>query len=111
MQLKDLEVFNQMPFFFWIKDEAGKYLFGNPTIAKYAGEDVVGKYDHELVWSDDADALLEADKKVFETGEPLYLQESVEKSSHGKGATFNVCKWIGEFEGGKCCFGLSFIIE
>ncbi|MEM8843570.1 MAG: PAS domain-containing protein [Pseudomonadota bacterium] len=111
MCLNDLEVFSKMPFFFWVKDESGKYLFGNQTIANYAGEDIVGKFDRDLVWGDDAEALLEADRQVFESGKPLYVQESVEKSSHGMGATFNVCKWLEELDGKRCCFGLSFIIE
>ena len=110
MQTKDLTIFNEMPFLFWVKDPEGRYLWGNRTISQLAGEEVVGKTDHELVWVDNADALKAADQQVFQSGKPSYLQERVDKSSHGK-ATLNVCKWLGEFEGRKCCFGISFVIE
>ena len=110
VKIKDLEVFDEVPFLFWVKDEAGKYLWGNRIISQLAGEDIAGKTDHQLVWADNADALQVADRQVFETGEATYLREYVDKSSHGK-ATLNVCKWLDEFEGSQCCFGISFIIE
>ena len=28
MHIKDLEIFNEMPFLFWVKDAQGKHLFG-----------------------------------------------------------------------------------
>jgi hypothetical protein len=43
MEAKDLKIFNEMPFLFWVKDEKGKYLWGNKTISRLAGEDIVGK--------------------------------------------------------------------
>ncbi len=36
MQIKDLEMFNEMPFLFWVKDEEGMYLLGNQAISKLA---------------------------------------------------------------------------
>ncbi|MGB7950734.1 MAG: PAS domain-containing protein [Candidatus Binatia bacterium] len=110
MKTKDLEVFNEMPFLFWVKDEQGTYIWGNRTISRLAGEEIAGKIHRDLVWADNADALQAADRQVFESGEPSYLHEYVDKSSHGQ-ATLNVCKWLGEFEGRKCCLGISFIIE
>lgn len=109
MESKDLEIFNEMPFLFWVKDEKGKYLWGNRTISELAGENIIGKTDDELPWADNANALQADDRKVFESGNPSYVHEYVDKSTHGK-ATLNVCKWIGEFEGNRRCFGVSFII-
>ena len=57
-----------------------------------------------------ADALQTDDHRVFETGEPSFQHEYVDKSSRGK-ATLNVCKWLGELDGEKRCFGISFTIE
>ena len=110
MEAKNLEMFNEMPFLFWVKDEHGKYLWGNRAISQLAGKDIVGKTDRELPWADNADALQANDKQVFETGKPSYLHEYVDKSSRGK-ATLNVCKWLGELDGKKRCFGISFVIE
>ena len=100
MQSKDLEIFNEMPFLFWVKDEEGRYLWGNRTISEFAKEDIAGKTDAELMWSDNAEALKAADKKVLDTGEPLFLREYVGNSGKGK-STLNVCKFVGEFEGKK----------
>jgi PAS domain-containing protein len=110
MQLADLEVFRDVPFLFWVKDESGRYVWANQAIRQLANEDVVGKTDRELVWSDNAEALQAADERVFATGKPIFLHESVDKSSQGN-ATLNVCKWLGELDGKKCCFGISFSIE
>ena len=110
MEAKALEVFNAMPFLFWVKSKEGKYLWGNQAISLLADEDVVGKTDYELVWADNAAALQAADKQVFESGKPKYLREQVGESSQGQ-ATLNVCKWIGTLEGKECCFGVSFVIE
>jgi hypothetical protein len=43
MKTKDLEVFNEMPFLFWVKDEQGTYIWGNRTISRLAGEEITGK--------------------------------------------------------------------
>ncbi len=108
MQIKDLEIFNEMPFFFWVKDEEGGYLWGNRAISQMAKEDIIGKTDHELPWADNADALRAVDKQVLETGKPSFLHEYVDKPSK---ATLSVCKFVGEFDGKRCAFGVSFIIE
>ena len=110
MKSKDLEVFNDFPFLFWVKDVDGKYLWGNRAISRLAGKEIVGKTDRELPWADNADALQANDRLVFETGKPSYLHEYVDKSSRGK-ATLNVCKWLGELDGKTHCFGISFVIE
>ena len=110
MKDSDLEIFNQMPFLFWVKDAEGRYLWGNRVINQLAGEDVVGKTDAELVWSDDAEDLYAHDLKVLESGKPSFIHEFVAKSSHGQ-STLNVCKFVGELEDEKRIFGISFIID
>lgn len=110
MKMKDHEVFNEMPFLFWVKDEEGRYLWGNRAISQMAKEDVIGKTDDQLLWADNADALQAADKKVLETEKPLFLHEYVDKSAHGE-ATLSVCKFVGELDGKKRVFGVSFMIE
>lgn len=110
MQLQDLEVFNSVPFLFWAKDEQGVHLFGNKVICDLAGEDVLGKTDHDLIWAKDADALQAHDRRVMESGQTEYLHEYVQQSQQGQ-ATLNVCKWAGELDGKKCCFGISFVIS
>jgi PAS domain-containing protein len=110
MRTEDLEIFNEMPFLFWVKDEEGKHLFGNKVICELAGEDVVGKTDRQLPWAKDADALQAHDKQVLETGETSFIREHVQQSSRGD-ARLNVCKWVGNLDGKRCCFGISFVIE
>ncbi|MEB3322339.1 MAG: PAS domain-containing protein [Synechococcaceae cyanobacterium] len=99
-----------MPFLLWVKDENGYHLFGNKAICDLAGENVLGKRDNDLIWANDAEALQAHDRKVLESGKTEYLHEYVQKSSNGQ-ATLNVCKWAGELDGQKCCFGISFVID
>lgn len=88
----------------------GQYLWGNRTISQLAKEDVIGKTDSELTGPDNAEALRANDKQVLETGKSVFTHEYVDKSGHGK-ATLNVCKFVGELEGKKHVFGISFIID
>jgi len=110
MQIKDLEVFNNMPFLRWVKDQDGRYLWVNRAVAQFAGEDIVGKTDHEITWAYDADALRAVDKQVFETGKTRYLHEVVGTPSYGK-VTASVCKFVQELDGKKRTFGIAFVIE
>ena len=110
MQIKDLEIFNQMPFSFWIKDETGKYVWCNRAVSQLAKGEVIGKTDRELIWADNADEFQADDKQVFETGKPIYRHEHMDESSQGK-VTHSVCKWLGELDGKKQCFGIAFFIE
>ena len=109
MKREHLEILNDLPFLFWIKDEAGTYLWGNRAICRLAGEEIAGKTDRDLVWAKDAKQLQTADKQVLESNKPAYLHEYVDKSSQG-GARLSVCKWADDFEGSRCCFGISFTI-
>jgi len=100
----------EMPFLFWVKDEEGRYLWGNRTISQLAKENVIGKTDSELMWGDNAEALRTNDKNALETGKPVFTHEYVDKSGHGK-ATLNVCKFMGDLDRKKHVFGISFIID
>jgi PAS domain-containing protein len=110
MQSKDLEVFNSMPFYFWVKDEAGRYLWVNKALAKIAQQDMVGKTDRDMGWAADAEGLRADDKKVLETGKTLYIREDAHVPGRGK-VTLNVCKFVGELDGRKGVFGVSFVID
>ncbi|MEJ2070928.1 MAG: PAS domain-containing protein [Syntrophobacterales bacterium] len=110
MQSKDLEVFNNMPFFFWVKDEAGRYLWVNRALSEMAQQAIIGKTDLEMGWAADAEALRADDKQVLETGKTLYVQEYAHVPGRGK-VTLNVCKFVGELDGKKRVFGVSFVIE
>ena len=104
---KDLEIFNEMPFFFWVKDDEGTYLWVNKALRDMAGEEIVGKKDAELPWSEAAETLRADDIKVLETGKPLHVHEIVQKPNHDD---LSVCKFAGDFESKQCAFGVSFVI-
>jgi PAS domain-containing protein len=110
MQTKDLEVFNSMPFYFWVKDKEGRYLWANRALLEVAQENIVGKTDRELGWAADAEALRADDKQVLETGRTLYVHENAHVPGRGK-VTLNVCKFVGELDGKKGVFGVSFVID
>ena len=109
MQIQALEVFRDAPFLFWIKDQKGRYVWCNQTLKDLAGQDVLGKTDRDLPWSDRAEAFMEADQRVFETGQPYRLHEQSDAMFHGQ--QLCVCKWLENFEGQELCFGISFAVE
>ena len=108
MTSNELEIFNEMPFFFWVKDEEGTYLWVNKALAEMSESDIVGKKDSELPWASEADKLREHDLKVLQTGKPIYLHEYVAEPHEDN---LSVCKFVGDFEGRRCTFGVSFVIE
>ena len=108
MQSKDLEIFNQMPFLFWVKDEESRYVWGNRVINELAGGTVVGKTDSELPSAENAAALVAHDRQVLEKGEPVFTNEHVDNPDN---VTLSVCKFPGELDGKICTFGISFAIE
>lgn len=110
MKRQDLEVLNDVPFLFWAKDAEGTYVWGNRAINELAGENVVGKPDAELEWADNAQALREDDRRVLESGEPMFVREYVDHSERGK-ASLSVCKWADELDGTPHAFGISFVID
>jgi len=48
LKITDLEIFQDLPFLFWVKDDQGKYLWGNQAIDNLATQKVAGKTDYEL---------------------------------------------------------------
>jgi hypothetical protein len=84
MRAKDLEVLNEMPFFFWVKDDEGKYIWVNRALNEMAGQDITL------------------------TGEPMFVEEYIQQP--GK-ASLNVCKFVGDYEGKRCAIGVSFVIK
>lgn len=106
LQRNDLEIFNAMPVIFRVKDIEGRYLWVNQTLAKMADQEIIGKTDYELHWSNDPQALSIADQKVLETKKPLYVNETIEFPGRGK-INLSVCKFAGEFEGKKCSLGIA----
>ena len=110
MQSKDLDVFDQMPFFAWAKDDQGKYLWVNRALVQFAGKELVGKTDRELPWTSDADTLRAEDRQVLETGKTLCQKTHIAESPRGA-VDLSYCKFVAELDGKKCTFGVSFIIE
>ena len=80
MTLKELEVFNNMPFLFWVKNGEGVYIFANEEIRKLADGEIIGKTDYELPWAKDADKLQEADREVLDSGKTQYIHEFVDEA-------------------------------
>jgi len=110
MQIKDLEVFNHVPFFFWVKDQEGRYLWVNKALVQFAGEDIVCKNDYDVPWADRADTLIKVDQEVLSTGKAHCLHELV-NTPEGNPVKASVCKFVGELDGNKCNFGIAFVIE
>lgn len=110
MQGKDLKIFDDMPFFFWVKDEKGRYMWANQALRKVANKEMIGKTDDDFMWSGNAASFQSADQKVQRTGDPIYHHERANLSSAGP-IDLNVCKFIGDFEGKRCVFGISFSID
>jgi len=110
MQSKDLAVFNEMPFFAWAKDEAGRYIFANQALVQFAGVEVVGKHDRELPWAANAETLLADDQQVLDSGKELRRRENVDMPDSKK-AALNTCKCPKELDGKRCTFGISFIMD
>ena len=110
MTSKELEVFNNMPFLFWVKNGEGVYIFANEEIRKLADGEIIGKTDYELPWAKDADKLREADREVLDSGKTQYIHEFVDEAGRGR-IKLNVCKFAEDFEGKKCAFGISFEVK
>ena len=110
MRTEDLEPFRDAPFLLWAKDADGVYVWGNRTIDDLAGEAVTGKPDADLVWGDDAEALRRDDEQVLATGQPIFVNEHVQRSNRGD-AVLSVCKWADELDGVPHAFGISFVVE
>ncbi|WP_282192260.1 PAS domain S-box protein [Romboutsia ilealis] len=54
----------------YIKDESGKYIYANKTLANFLGktqEEMIGKYDHEIFPANISDSFIKMDNVVKET--------------------------------------------
>ena len=109
MKRSDLAVFDQMPFYFWIKDDDSRYVWVNRALAEAAGDEIVGKLDADLPWSDNSDELVADDRRVLDSGDPSFIHEHA-KGPDGVMMALSVCKFVGDFEGQRCSFGVSFVI-
>jgi len=108
MQTKELEILDHTPFFAWVKDGDGRYMWANRALTEYAKVDLRGKTDRELPWADNADAFKKVDKEVLATGRSRYVHEHMHRP---KEVELNVCKWPGELDGKRGVFGISFAID
>lgn len=109
MRLSDLEPFKGVPFYFWAKDADGTYLWGSAEMDRFAGGPVAGRADNEFGAASESEhtaaTLQDNDRRVLESGEPLYTHEQIE----GAGKV-SVCKWAGELDGRRVTFGVSFVV-
>jgi hypothetical protein len=106
MKLSDLEPFDDVPFYLWVKDENGTYVWGNRAMTEFAGGDVAGKTDEDLAPPKTAAMMRHHDVETLETGKPIYLHEKIEGAGN-----LSVCKWAGKLEGKPAAFGVSFQTE
>jgi len=74
-------VMNGTPDLIYVKDRDGHYLLANPAMEKAmgrAGIDVIGRLDTDIFPLDTAQVLIENDRRVLATGEPLTAEEPAE---------------------------------
>ncbi|OGV27819.1 MAG: hypothetical protein A3F18_00410 [Legionellales bacterium RIFCSPHIGHO2_12_FULL_37_14] len=80
----------------WSKDKNGKYLSCNDLMVKSLGlnskSDIIGKTDYELPWADQADSLVQNDKKVMHDLKIQKGKEELVRTSDGIIHTFMVTK-------------------
>lgn len=112
--LKELEVLEDMPVIVLIKDEEGKYLWGNKFWRKLAGidsaEDVVGKTDYDMIWAEHAYELIRNDKQVLDSGEPVTTPEHVKLVGIGE-VTGDICKFPATIDGKRCVMGIALLLD
>jgi hypothetical protein len=109
MRLADLAPFKHVPFYFWVKDANGVYLWGSDPMDRFAGGSVQGRTDADFGPQAESAAtatrLQANDRQVLESGTPLFTHEAIEGAGN-----VSVCKWAGELEGQSVTFGLSFLV-
>ena len=81
-------VMNNIPQSVFWKDTNSVYLGCNENFARAAGvaspEDVVGKTDLDLAWSDQAESYREWDRRVMSSDKPVYHIGETERTAEGK---------------------------
>ncbi len=109
MQISDFEPFKNVPFYMWVKDSDGMYLWGSSEMERFAGGPVEGRTDADFgaqAESPETTAQLQAnDRQVLDSGEPLYTHENIEGAGN-----VSVCKWSAEIDGKPVTVGVSFLV-
>lgn len=109
MEISDLEPFRDAPFYMWVKDAQGTYLWGNAEMERFAGGPVAGRKDSDFspqAESAATSARLQAnDRQVLDSNQPLYTHEKIESAGN-----LSVCKWPGSLGGQPVTFGISFLV-
>lgn len=81
-------VLDAIPVYVYWKDRESRYLGCNRLLARDAGlstpEEIVGKTDHDLVWSDMADEYIAEDRMVMETLRPKLEYEEPMTTPDGR---------------------------
>lgn len=80
-------IFDSVPNLIFVKDTDGRYLMANKATSQFYGKnpkEIVGKKDVDLGFSEEkAQAFIEADKKVIENNESLFIPEDKTTNSDG----------------------------
>jgi len=110
MTAKDLEIFNQMPITFYIRDKNSRFLWANNAMQDACDQDLIGKNDEGMPWQLYREELVESDRAVFATGETYYRGDWVmEDVVNQETLRVSICKWLDEFEGEPAVFCLGFV--
>ena len=108
--LEQLKMFNDMPFLVFVKGEDLKYVYGNKQFLDLVGYDsldeLVGKSDHEMIWSGYVDTLNENDRIALNSDEPVNTDESSDIPGKGRVGA-RVCKFPATVDGKKCLMGVA----
>lgn len=109
MRLSDLDPFKDVPFYMWVKDADGTYLWGSAEMDRFAAGPVAGRTDADFAPASESPATAETlqtnDRRVLESGEALYTHENIEGAGN-----VSVCKWSGVLDGRPVTFGVSFLV-
>lgn len=112
--LEQLHVFADMPFLVFVKDKELKYVWGNKCFLDLLGfrslDELVGRKDHDLIWSSYADTLNENDRLAMSSGKPVNLTESSNIPSMGI-VGGRVCKFPAIVDGKRCLIGVALLLD
>lgn len=86
---------NNIPDLVWLKDENGVYLSCNPMFEKYFGAKeqlIIGRRDHDFIDDEQADKLLQNDRRAMEAGRAVIYEESLIFKNTGQKCIFETIK-------------------
>lgn len=109
-----LQMFSDMPFLVFVKDEELNYVWGNNSFLELISlgslEELIGKRDHDLIWADYADELNKNDREALDNNKPITIIESSDIPGKGTvGGT--VRKFPITLDGKRCLMGIAIITE